>query len=214
MPLIQVLIALVVVGVILLLISIYISTQANGERVKDPIISNIIDNLRRVFQILNEQSKKVERETGLTGPQLWAIKTINERSPINVSDLANKLYLHLITVIGIVDLLEKQDLVKRRRSKDDYRVVWIELTAKGNDLVKSAPEIAQGSLVSGLEDISANNLVEIDRSMDHLVKILGAQKAPPKLILSTEVNVPQPPWIVAESRKLLQRVKGSRMTRT
>ena len=34
------------------------------------IISNIIDNLRRVFQILNEQSKKVERETGLTGPQL------------------------------------------------------------------------------------------------------------------------------------------------
>jgi DNA-binding MarR family transcriptional regulator len=158
---------------------------------KKPIISNIIDKLRRVFQILNEQSKKVEKETGLTSPQLWAIKTINESSPINVSDLANRLYLHPTTVIGIIDRLEKQDLVTRRRSKDDRRVVWIELTDKGNDLIKSAPEVAQGLLVSGLEKIAASNLIEIDRSMKHLVKIFGAQKTPPKLILSTEVNVPQ-----------------------
>jgi DNA-binding MarR family transcriptional regulator len=158
---------------------------------KKPTISSIIDNLRRVFQILNEQSKKVERETGITGPQLWTIKTINELSPINVSDLASKLYLHPTTVIGIIDRLEKQNLVKRRRSKDDRRVVWIELTAKGNDLVKSAPEVAQGLLVSGLEEISANNLIEIDRSMKRLVKIFGAQKIPPKLILSAEVNVPK-----------------------
>jgi DNA-binding MarR family transcriptional regulator len=158
--------------------------------IKNKDISNIIDNLRRVFQILNEQSKEVERETGITGPQLWAIKTINESSPVNVSDLAKKLYLHPTTVIGIIDRLEKQDLVKRRRSKDDRRVVWIELTDKGNSLVKSAPEVAQGLLVSGLEKISANNLIEIDRSMKLLVKIFGAQKIPPKLILSTEVNVP------------------------
>jgi DNA-binding MarR family transcriptional regulator len=153
-------------------------------------LQELIDNLRRVFQILNEQSKKVERETGLTGPQLWAIKTINESSPVKVSDLANKLYLHPTTVVGIIDRLEKQDLVKRRRSEDDRRVVWIELTDKGNELVKSAPEVAQGLLVSGLEEISANNLIEIDRSMKHLVKIFGAQKTPPKLIRSTEVNIP------------------------
>lgn len=157
---------------------------------KSIIISNIIDNLRRVFQILNEQSKKVERETGLTSPQLWTIKTINENSSVKVSDLASKLYLHPATVIGIIDRLEKQDLVKRSRSKDDRRVVWIELTDKGNDLVKSAPEVAQGLLVSGLEEISLNNLTEIDRSMKLLVKIFGAQTIPPKLILSTEINVP------------------------
>jgi len=159
-------------------------------RDKKPIISDIIDNLRRVFQILNEQSKKVERETGITGPQLWAIKTINESSPVNVSDLANKLYLHPTTVVGIIDRLEKQDLVKRQRSKEDRRVVLIELTAKGNDLLKSAPEVAQGLLVAGLEQITANNLIEIDTSMKHLVKIFGAQKTLPKLILSTEVNLP------------------------
>lgn len=157
---------------------------------KKLIISNIIDNLRRVFQILNEQSKKVEKKTGLTSPQLWAIKTINENSPVKVSDLANKLYLHPATVIGIIDRLEKQDLAKRRRSEDDRRVVWIELTKKGNGLLKSAPEVAQGLLVTGLEKISANNLMEINKSMKILVKIFGAQTIPPKLILSHEVNVP------------------------
>jgi DNA-binding MarR family transcriptional regulator len=215
MSLLQILIVLVVVGVILLSISIYRSTQAKGERIKKPIISNIIDNLRRVFQVLNEQSEKVKRETGLTGPQLWVLKTINERSPINVSDLANNVYLHPITVIGIIDHLEKQDLVKRCPSKDDYRVVWIELTVKGNNLVKSTPEVVQGLLVSGLEKIAASNLMEIDRSMKHLVEIFGVEKTPPKLILSPEDNFPIPPWIVAaSSMKLFRRVKGSRMTRT
>ena len=65
------------------------------------------------------------------------------------------------------------------------------MTDKGNDLVKSAPEVVQGLLVSGLEEISANNLTEIDRSMKHLVEIFGAQKIAPKLILSTEFNIRQ-----------------------
>ena len=154
-------------------------------------ISNIIDDLRRVFQILNEQSKKVEKDTGLTGPQLWAIKVIHENAPINLSDLAGRLYLHVTTVGGIVDRLETHNLVKRTRSKDDRRMVSIELTAKGKSLIKNAPEVAQGLLVAGLEELPVTHLVEIDRSMRRLVKIFGAQKIPPKLILSSEVNLPK-----------------------
>jgi DNA-binding MarR family transcriptional regulator len=141
------------------------------------------------------------------------MKTINERSPINVSDLANNLYLHPITIIGIIDHLEKQDLVKRCWSEDDYRVVWIELTAKGNDLVKSAPQVVQGLLASGLDEISAKKLIEIDRSMKHLVKIFGVEKTPPKLILSPEANFPIPPWIVAAAIvKLSRHDKRSKST--
>ena len=50
-------------------------------------------SLLKYLQALNEQSKKVEKETGITGPQLWAIKVINESAPIKVSELANRLYL-------------------------------------------------------------------------------------------------------------------------
>jgi MarR family transcriptional regulator, organic hydroperoxide resistance regulator len=158
---------------------------------KSQVVSNIIDNIRRVFQVVNEQSKRAERETGITGPQLWAIKTISQESPIMVSELAQRMYLHPATVVGILDRLEKQDLVTRVRSTVDRRVVRIELTERGQELVIKAPEVAQGLLVNGLEKLPGKKLLSIDHGLNTLVDILGAQRIPPRLILSPEVNKPK-----------------------
>ena len=79
---------------------------------KAVVVAGIIDDIRRVFQVVNEQSKKAKRETGLTGPQLWAIKMIGELSPVRVSDLAARMYLHPATVVGILNRLELQGLSK------------------------------------------------------------------------------------------------------
>jgi MarR family transcriptional regulator, organic hydroperoxide resistance regulator len=153
-------------------------------------VAEIIDNLRRVFQVVNEQSKKAERETGLTGPQLWAIKTIAQEAPIMVSEIARRMYLHPATVVGILDRLEKQELATRIRSTEDRRVVRVELTGKGRALVKKAPEVAQGLLVAGLEKLNSKKLINIAEGLDQMAAILGAQNIPPRLILSSEVNKP------------------------
>lgn len=153
-------------------------------------VAEIIDNLRRVFQVVNEQSKKAEKETGLTGPQLWAIKTIAQEAPIMVSEIARRMYLHPATVVGILNRLERRGFVLRVRSKEDRRVVRVELTALGEDLVKAAPAVAQGLLVAGLEKLKTNNLKTLAASLDQLVEILGAQGIPAQLILSPEVNKP------------------------
>ncbi len=154
-------------------------------------VAEIIDNLRRVFQVVNGQSKKSERETGLTGPQLWAIKTIAQEAPIMVSEIARRMYLHPATVVGILNRLEKQGLVIRLRSTKDRRVVRVELTGQGRALVKKAPEVAQGLLVSGLEKLDTNRLKSIAQALDQMAEILGAQNIPPRLILSPEVNQPE-----------------------
>jgi len=158
---------------------------------KSKIVGDIIDNLRRVFQVVNEQSKKVERETGLTGPQLWAIKVVAEAAPIKVSELARRMYLHPATVVGILDRLEGRGLVLRCRSQEDRRVVEIELTEQGKEVVATAPEVAQGLLVKGLEPLPMDKLLHIDDGLEQFVRILGAQEVPPQLILSPEVNVPR-----------------------
>lgn len=158
---------------------------------KSEIVAEIINNLRRVFQVVNEQSKKAEHETGLTGPQLWAIKIIAQEAPIMVSDIARRMFLHPTTVVGILDRLEKQGLAVRIRSTEDRRVVKVELTAQGRALVKKAPEVAQGLLVAGLEKLNAKNLVNIAQGLDQMVGILGAQNIPPQLILSPEAKKPE-----------------------
>lgn len=152
------------------------------------LIAQVTDNLRRVFQVVNEHSKRAMRETGLTGPQLWAIKVIAGKGPLRVSDLACMLYLHNATVVGIIDRLEAQGLAQRTRSLKDRRVVMVDLTEKGKDLLARAPEVAQGLLVAGLETIPRKKLETISEGFELMVRILGAQNFPPQLILSPEVN--------------------------
>ena len=158
---------------------------------KQEAIADIFDNLRRVYQVINEQSKKAKKQTGITGPQLWAIKMIAESSPVQVSELARRMYLHPATVVGILNRLEEQGLVLRMRTREDRRVVDVDLTPEGKALVARAPEVAQGLLAAGLEVLSAQRLLDIASSLDELVQILGAQEVPPHLILSPEVNVPK-----------------------
>ena len=156
---------------------------------KAMVVAEIIDDIRRVFHVVNEQSKKAKRETGLTGPQLWAIKMIGELSPVRVSDLAARMYLHPATVVGILNRLELQGLINRMRTNEDRRVVKIELTDAGNAIVAKAPQVAQGLLVAGLEVLPLKKLQDISAGLEELVDILGAQEIPPQLILSSEVNL-------------------------
>ena len=158
---------------------------------KTMIISEIMDNIRRVFQVVNDNSKKAERETGITGPQLWAIKLVGDLSPVRVSDLAARMYLNPSTVVGILDRLESRGLVQRNRSGDDRRVVKVQLTGIGKELLVRAPEVASGLLVNGLETLTSKELNNIEAGLDKLVSILGAQRLPPQLTLSPEVNVPK-----------------------
>lgn len=155
------------------------------------IIAEIIDNLRRVFHVVHEKSKMAKRETGLTGPQLWAIKVIAEESSINISDLARRMYLHPATVVGIINRLETMELVKRSRTSSDRRIVHVELTEKARKILEEAPEVAQGLLVSGLEPLSLKKLGEISGGLEELVRILGAQEMPPKLFGAPEKNLPR-----------------------
>lgn len=152
------------------------------------MVEAIIDNLRRVFQAVNEYSKKAERETGLTGPQLWTIKVLSGAAPMRVSELARRMYLHPATVVGILDRLEGRGLVTRTRSAEDRRVVEIDLTDLGKDMIKKAPEVAQGLLVKGLEPLPDDDLAHIANGLEQLVKILGAQEIPATLLVSSVLD--------------------------
>jgi MarR family transcriptional regulator, organic hydroperoxide resistance regulator len=157
---------------------------------KKVIIANTVDNLRRVFQAINDYSKKAEYATGLTGPQLWAIKVIAENGSVCVSDLAASMYLHAATVIGILDRLEDRGLITRIRSRNDRRFVVVELSDQGKLLVKKSPEVAQGLLVKGLECLPKHLIESVSEGLEKIVELLGATKVPPRLLMSQEVNMP------------------------
>jgi len=164
------------------------TTAAN----RDLRIAEILDNLRRVFQVVHGYSKRAERIAGFTGPQLWAMKVLAESAPIRVSDLARRMYLRPPTVVGILDRLERQGQVARARSTDDHRVVTVTLTARGKKTVSMVPQVAQGLLLTGLKELDGKQLEAVSEGLERLVGILGARQIPPQLLFSREVNAPAP----------------------
>lgn len=157
---------------------------------QDEMIAGVVDDLRRVFQVVHGHSKRAERVGGLTGPQLLAIKVLSEATPIRVSDLARRMYLHPSTVVGILDRLASRGLVERTRSAEDRRVVAVTLSDRGKELVAEVPEVAQGLLLSGLERLSPGDRKTVSEGLRIVVELLGAERMPPRLLFSPEVNVP------------------------
>jgi DNA-binding MarR family transcriptional regulator len=96
--------------------------QTRGAQ-RDREIADVLDNLRRIFKVVHRYSKRAEKVGGLTGPQVWAMTVLAESAPIRVTDLAQRMYLHPSTVVGILDRLEQQAQVRRTRSEKDHRVV-------------------------------------------------------------------------------------------
>lgn len=157
---------------------------------KSTMVAEIIDNLRRVFSVLAEHSRKAEHETGLTGSQLWVVKILDEASPMKVTELARSMYLHPATMVGLLDRLELKGLVQRTRSDKDRRVVHVSISDQGRELVRNSPEVAQGLLVKGLEPLTGKKLEVILEGLEQIVSILGVHGEPPKLIHSSDVNLP------------------------
>ncbi|BCS53190.1 MarR family winged helix-turn-helix transcriptional regulator [Geobacter sp. SVR] len=143
-------------------------------------VTGVIDNLRRLFQAINEYSKEAERSTGLTGPQLWALKILAGSAPLRVSSLARRMCLRPPTVVGILDRLEAKGLVRRSPSREDRRVVELELTEQGRALVAQAPEVAQDMLIKGLDELSDEQFICVEQGMGLMVALLGAEQLVPQ----------------------------------
>lgn len=84
---------------------------------------------------------------GLTPQQISILMFLDQNGSMKVSDIASKLKMVDSNVSNICTRLEKAGLVKRDRSKDNQRIVIIELTdealLKMNDLKASVNELSQ-----------------------------------------------------------------------
>jgi len=109
--------------------------------------------LRQINRAIDLQSKKLERETGQTTPQLLLLKALEKDGRAKPSVIAKSVHLSHATVTSIVDRLEKSGMVTRERSEDDRRSVEIVLTQKGRTCIETAPELLQADFLVALSKL-------------------------------------------------------------
>ena len=150
-------------------------TEMTRRAARDVAISEIMQSLRRIFKAIQDYSHEVSEKFGITGPQLWALKTLFQNESLSLTGLSERMYLHPSTITGVIDRLEKKGYMKRNRDKVDRRVIYVQLTAEGKRLAKRAPNPAQGKMVYGLKNLKKGELNLICDSVQKLVGIMEAQ---------------------------------------
>jgi DNA-binding MarR family transcriptional regulator len=134
----------------------------------------IVQGLRRIVKALHTYSQDVQNAYRLTGPQLWALKTLQRNGRLSTGRLAAALAVHQSSVSILVDRLEKRGLIRRIRGRLDHRVVEMELTKRGAALAAEAPEAAQGRLLHALEAMPPREVRRIRHAVDRLVQAMEA----------------------------------------
>jgi MarR family 2-MHQ and catechol resistance regulon transcriptional repressor len=93
-------------------------------------------NLFRTSDLLQNRMGKFMREFGLTPSQYNILRILRgEGKPLPSLEIASRMIQVVPAITGLVDRLEAQNLVVRKRCNEDRRVVFIDITPAGLELL-------------------------------------------------------------------------------
>lgn len=139
------------------------------------LVEGAMQDLRRIFKVVESYSRSAEQDLGITGPQLWTIWELGRRPGSGLKDLAVAMHLSPSTMVGMVDRLLAKGLVRRETDPADRRRIRLDLTAEGESLLHKAPDPAQERLIHGLQSLSPAQLKGFRRSLQSVVKAMDAE---------------------------------------
>lgn len=143
-----------------------------------PAISRILRGLRQVVKALEDSSRELYLEYGLTASQLWLLRTLEANGPLPAGPLARQLAIHPSTLTALAARLEQRGLITRMREPGDRRFVRLRLTPAGVRLAARSPVTPQGRLVRALETLPASRLRQLEGAMADLIDALDAHGLP------------------------------------
>ncbi|USD66403.1 MarR family transcriptional regulator [Vibrio sp. SCSIO 43136] len=99
----------------------------------------VLISLRQIIRAIDLHSKKLSKESGLTGPQLILMRSIEQLGEVTIRSLANHTNMSQATATTILDRLQRNGYIERQRSETDKRKVHAYLTDKGKEVLAEAP---------------------------------------------------------------------------
>ncbi len=144
------------------------------------VSDEILDVYLKVTQHASRQFRLHFGKLNLTFPQALILNALLADAPMPVSLLAEKTGSANSTVSGILDRLEKLDLVRRERSENDRRVIYVNLTEKCRAMREDARTDVRGYFAGLLDELTEEEKQEVLRGLSRLDQVLEQGKGEPK----------------------------------
>jgi len=165
------------------------------------ISMQVMMRIRQIIQGMSKHSKHIQENYKITIPQLICLGEVYEHGPISLGALTKIVFLNNSTVTGIIDRLEKRELVRRNRISKDRRQVHVEITDNGIQFIKAAPMPLQQRFVERLQHLDEEKITMILWALEMLVDMLGPEKEkveitlPPTHLTSPQADITPPDTI-------------------
>lgn len=157
------------------------SRSVENRIVEDQIVAA----LRRIVRAIDLQSRRLGEECGLTGPQIVILREASRMRDPSIGALARAASLSQPTVSGILDRLEAQQLVRRRRSEVDRRSVFVTVTAKGAGVLERAPSLLQDRFLRELARLEEWERTQMLSILQRLAGMMDAEAIDAAPLLET-----------------------------
>ncbi|NVJ62020.1 MAG: MarR family transcriptional regulator [Gammaproteobacteria bacterium] len=113
----------------------------------------LLISLRRIIRSIDLHSKKLNKESGMTGPQLLVLQEIAKLDGVTAKGIAKNINLSQGTITTILDRLESRQLIQRIRSTNDRRQISLHLTEEAIRLLEKAPKPLQDHFIDRFKQL-------------------------------------------------------------
>lgn len=137
---------------------------------KIALVNEIIDLQRQSNRIMDHFAAEPWIELGLTIAQLKSLFFIVDKEKTCFKKLAEALKVTPPNVTGIIDRLVEQGLVSRTENPDDRRIMLLQATQKGQNLLNTLKERRTNQMMKILDNLSAEELSSLSLGLNALVK--------------------------------------------
>ncbi len=146
--------------------------------------------LRQIIRAIDLHSRQLNKEAGLTGPQLVLMNAIRELGEVTIRQLSIETNMSQATATIIIDRLEGRGLLVRIRSLEDKRKVHALLTQSGLDALDKAPKPLQDRFIHRFQALEEWEKLLLISSVQRISSMMNADTidAAPLLEVSSLIS--------------------------
>ena len=151
--------------------------------------TEVLIKIRKVIRSINLESKKIQKEYGVSIPQVLCLNYLRQRPDFQATQNQIREFLNLnsSTVTGIIGRLEKKGLIARLPRYGDKRVSNIALTSQGDHLLQHIPPIMHERMSEKLNKFSENEVEAVSKALDLIISFLDIESIDASPMITDEI---------------------------
>lgn len=147
----------------------------------------VLISIRQIVRAIDLHSKQLNKNFGLTSPQLLLMRTIQSSPKMTLRQLSNNSNMSQATATSILDRLEKRGFIKRERDTKDKRKVHAVITTAGEQVLEQAPQLLQDNFIEQFQALDQWEQTQILSSLQRVSRMMNTPDISPEdLILAID----------------------------